>query len=86
MRDDTSVLRRGGLECADCSRAICSGTGHDIESRGGVCFTLGGTRQVPVVVETLVFDRAQVTSKVNGNRPVWGGVAIQSPQETQGKQ
>lgn len=32
----------------------------------------GGGSEV-LIVETLVFDEAQVTSKLNGNRPVWGG-------------
>lgn len=53
-----------------------------LRANSGDC---GGGSEV-LVVETLVFDRSQVTSKVNWNRPVWGGVAIQSPQETQGKQ
>lgn len=26
-----------------------------------------------LVVETLVFDKAQITSRQNGNRPMWGG-------------
>ena len=34
---------------------------------------LGGG-YVPMIVETLVFDAAQVTSKANGNNPTWGGV------------
>ena len=33
---------------------------------------MGGGSEV-LVVETLVFDAAQVTSKINGNRPTWGG-------------
>lgn len=42
----------------------------------GNCFTIGGTRQVPIVVETLVFDEGQITSPVNGNVPVWGAVPL----------
>lgn len=26
-----------------------------------------------LVIDTLVFDKAQITSKANGNRPEWGG-------------
>ena len=50
-------------------------TVHDTE----VCPTLpasmglGGGGYVPMIVDTLVFDKAQVTSKVNGNKPIWGG-------------
>ena len=35
---------------------------------------LGGG-YVPMIVDTLVFDAAQVTSKINGNKPTWGGDA-----------
>lgn len=34
---------------------------------------------VPMVVETLCFDAAQITSKANGNRPEWGGAATPYP-------
>ena len=53
-----------------------------LRSSGADC---GGGSEV-LIVETLVFDEAQVTSKLNGNRPVWGGAAILYPQETQDKQ
>ena len=33
---------------------------------------MGGGSEV-LVVETLVFDKNQITSKQNGNRPTWGG-------------
>lgn len=49
-----------------------------------VCTTLPastscGGGYVPMIVDTLVFDRAQVTSKLNGNNPKWGGNLTQSP-------
>ena len=34
---------------------------------------LGGG-YVPMIVDTLVFDAAQITSPTNGNIPQWGGV------------
>lgn len=41
-----------------------------IEAGGGE-----GGNNVPMIVETLVFDESQITSKQNGNRPTWGGAA-----------
>lgn len=37
----------------------------------------GGGSEV-LVVDTLVFDKAQVTSKLNYSHPTWGGNAIPS--------
>ena len=54
---------------------------NSLRAKGATC---GGGSEV-LVVETLVFDAAQVTSKINGNRPTWGGIATRSPQETQVK-
>lgn len=33
---------------------------------------LGGG-YVPMIVDTLVFDASQITSRQNGNHPTWGG-------------
>lgn len=38
---------------------------------------LGGG-YVPMIVDTLVFDNAQITSKLNYSHPTWGGNAIHS--------
>lgn len=38
--------------------------------------SIGGGSEV-LVVETLVFDEMQITSKINGNNPTWGGYATQ---------
>lgn len=42
-----------------------------------ICPTLeqgagGGGGNVPMILDTLVFDEAQVTSPINGNNPSWG--------------
>ena len=56
-----------------------------------VCVTLrnsgasyGGGSEV-LIVDTLVFDNAQITSKLNYSHPTWGGNAILS-QAQPGKQ
>ena len=36
---------------------------------------------VPIVVDTLVFDEGQITSPQNGNIPTWGGVLPQPVRE-----
>lgn len=41
---------------------------HD---RDGSIRNRGGN--VPIVIDTLVFDEAQITSPTNGNHPQWGG-------------
>ena len=46
----------------------------------------GDAMKANLVIDTLVFDKAQITSKQNGNRPEWGGAVTQSPQETQNRQ
>ena len=43
-----------------------------------VCYCLpaamgNGGGYVPMVVDTLVFDKAQITSKFNYSQPTWGG-------------
>lgn len=45
----------------------------------------GDALKANLVLETLVFDKAQITSKANGNRPTWGGAATQYPQGTQNR-
>lgn len=57
-----------------------------IKIGGGVCFTLGGTRQVPIVIDTLVFDEGQITCPTNGLHPTWGGNATHSPGTPDGLQ
>lgn len=37
---------------------------RSIRNRGG---------NVPIVVDTLVFDNSQITSKLNYSHPTWGG-------------
>jgi len=32
-----------------------------------------GGNNVPMIVDTLVFDESQITSPINGNVPTWGG-------------
>ena len=32
-----------------------------------------------MIVDTLVFDEGQITSKQNGNHPTWGGAATLCP-------
>ena len=44
-----------------------------------VCTTLPasmgmGGGYVPMIVDALVFDKAQITSKLNYSRPTWGGI------------
>lgn len=34
-----------------------------------------GGGNVPMIVETLVFDEGQITCPTNGSRPEWGGAA-----------
>lgn len=51
---------------------------HAYEPLGDVCETVQsfygtGGGNVPIVVETLVFDEGQITSPTNGNVPTWGG-------------
>ena len=33
-------------------------------------------KQPQAVMQTLVFDESQITSRQNGNHPTWGGCAI----------
>ena len=45
-----------------------------------ICTTLPasmglGGGYVPMIVDTLVFDEGQITCKLNGNVPTWGGAA-----------
>lgn len=44
-----------------------------------------GGNNLPMIVDTLVFDRAQITSKLNYSNPTWGGNATHS-QVRRGKQ
>ena len=44
----------------------------------------GDSTKANLIVETLIFDEAQITSPDNGNRPTWGGAAthsIRAPEE-----
>lgn len=43
---------------------------YDARGNGGGRFRGG---YVPMIVDTLVFDEGQITSKQNGNHPTWGG-------------
>ena len=45
---------------------------RSIRNRGG---------NVPIVVDTLVFDNSQITSKLNYSHPTWGGNATLSQQK-----
>ena len=61
-----------------------SNQNHATAKETEVCTTLPasmglGGGYVPMIVDTLVFDEGQITSKQNGNHPTWGGNATQSP-------
>lgn len=51
-----------------------------IEAGGGE-----GGNNVPMIIDTLVFDESQITSPINGNVPRWGGSATHY-QDQQGEQ
>lgn len=67
-----------------------SNQNHATAKETEVCTTLPasmglGGGYVPMIVDTLVFDEGQITSKQNGNHPTWGGAATlcPGPQEEQ---
>lgn len=76
---DRSIRNRGG-QCADsfakqseqCHSRRNGGLPHSPGKHGA----WGG--YVPMIVQTLVFDNAQITSKLNYSHPTWGGNAILS--------
>ena len=50
---------------------------HDQWDLGDTCMTVTarfgtGGGNVPIVIDTMVFDSAQITSPTNGSRPQWG--------------
>ena len=56
---------------------------YNLTTTGGVSMTMRGknadAEHIPcVIVNTLIFDRAQVTSRLNYSRPRWGGKATLS--------
>lgn len=60
-----------------------SNQNHATAKETEVCTTLPasmglGGGYVPMIVDTLVFDESQITSKQNGNHPTWGGSATHS--------
>jgi hypothetical protein len=44
-----------------------------------------GGGNMPIVIDTIVFDASQITSPANGNRPQWGGGAAIPCQGKQGE-
>ena len=51
-----------------------------IEAGGGE-----GGNNLPMIVDTLVFDASQITSRQNGNHPTWGGCATLSTETPTGR-
>lgn len=63
---------------------------HAYEEYEMVCGTLEsrmgtGGGNVPIVVETIVFDEGQITCPTNGLNPKWGGCAIPCPGTPEGR-
>ena len=86
VEDDVSVSLRassgsygGGSEVL----VLESNQNHARAEDTEICPTLPasmgmGGGYVPMIVDTLVFDESQITSKYNYSHPTWGGNAIRS--------
>lgn len=74
---DRSIRNRGGNVPIVLQRRFSNIMVQDteiaptIEAGGGE-----GGNNLPMIVQTLVFDESQITSRQNGNHPKWGGCAI----------
>ena len=67
-----------------------SNQNHAVAKETEVCPSLPasmgmGGGYVPMIVETLVFDLSQVTSRQNYSHPKWGGAATQLQHKLRGQ-
>ena len=71
-------------------RKTFQNTGHGWWNEGEIAECLrvpggGDSTKANLVVQTLIFDESQITSRQNGNHPTWGGAAIPSTETQTGR-